>query len=68
MKENIEQNKWVACSHKHKLPVGDYLLRIENIGLSTQRHFKVTERQKELEIPYFHMVAYFKVPAYTPAP
>lgn len=55
---------WVQCNHKQKLPVGEYLLRLELNGFKTNRHFTVNERQKELEIPYFNVKAYFRVPEY----
>lgn len=66
MKEQIkpESNNWFKCSHKDKLPVGDYVLRLKFNGFMTNRMFSVSEYQKEREIRYFNEVAYFKVPDY----
>lgn len=57
-------NSWIKCSHKDKLPVGDYVLRLEFNGFTSNRLFSVSEFKQEREISYFNVVAYFKVPDY----
>jgi len=65
-RERAMQLGWISCQHKVVLPAGDYLLRLEYNGFDYNRQFTVTERQKQLEVPYFNVVAYYKVPTYQP--
>lgn len=57
-------DKWKRCKHQQILPTGDYILRLERDGLAINRHFHVNAKEKQREIPYFYVVAYFMVPEF----
>lgn len=58
------QSIWTKCHHKNKLPPGEYLLRLQFNNFVSNRQFTVSDKQKFREIPYFNVIAYFKIPDY----
>lgn len=53
--------KWEPCTHKTKLPAGEYFIRIGSGTFATARRFTVSRWEAEREIPFHDAKAYYKV-------
>jgi len=56
-----EQDNWIQCHHKNVLPEGNYNLLLKIKTIETIRLFRAGKGGNE--IPYFHAIAYNKIPS-----